>query len=981
MTEVVTFNFTNTSIFGSQLPLAGQVNTCQLVVISSPSTFSVVGATSVNALVINEGSLTIDLVLMGGSAFASTDQTGCYNGLISSMVSSASDPSGWANRTVAEEILPFSALNQISSTLMRLTFQPSPSFYTLKGDIINFTAMPGPCYGQVSTVSLPPNQTYALKVNPLRGVITMTTNDSSVDVRNLTASQLRLGGFDIIFRVTSDTFDLSNPAALSSLVLSSFSTTSLQPFGFAALSNKLLSVSPTSLQPNEIRVHVVGTLAYAVSSPELVTINVSRVWMTSAGDPVNVGTFNTTIVPSAGTAVLSSWFGDGTGGVVTELDIRSGLLWFDFLLIGDQWRQERDVYLDVFSGSERLSKTAFSALAQQLVPSISFFQFTTSTDAAQSKHMRLQFQSTDLYDIVVNELVTVSFSQETVSSGLAPSALPFLPANISISCRDASPGKIQFCVQASRGRVIPSGYVDDLNEQVLRRGGAEIYFTLFGETWISSASICLRNRLYTTNADNAAVFQSTILPLDGSGIQVVQPHVLLITLTASTSYQLTSSANDSIVLNMTTAGPCVASGLPPWPGVLTIPIFSRTGELVLARMAPSLLTEEIVRQDQIAIQISLDGDAWNREYAQANILTLLQGFSSSLSPILAPHGFSALSTELLQTGLGETPDFSVTIQSLTVTLMPQPTYDIDETEIVSFTLPSVDFVQSGVMPDPPTISFSIIAVPKVIVLRYLPLAGQFDAGVLASDIADALSMPSAVGINVNVTGKIGASFVVYLTFTPQASPFDSRSGVQLSKMFLALSPSFLNTHLQVPCAFLLGQASLDTACIDLKKATVGTNSSTAEDFSVELIVWGSSTAVFLGILTIATVYCVRLQQGSLSGGVRKVQKPTRANTIRFEEELDSNWEQKSKNITSLRRPQSLRQFALGAERMAERRAAERRYRGEDSSLAEADPLEAVEIPIDQFVAVTRRDFRSEMKEPSLDRQNMSKVERGLNLTC
>lgn len=619
--EIVTFLFPSSALTATGLPYANVTN----------MTFGIKFFNGTFAIEFLQRNYSIDdigviqfvVTLQGGELFT-PDVATCVTAILAEWPSNKPvaelDKNGWSNPEVRQAILPASAVSYSTTSygglaIATFTFVRPESYATRAGETVNISAMPGACLASGNTIF--PNQSYPIAIIPRRMTISMQLVNLSTPVPGstggaayvLNGSTMRDGGFAVILSAFNDTFDSSDPR-LGERINAGFVTTSVQPRGFAALNSTFLSNTTTAVNDTTVIIYFSQAISYVVSSPEFIRIAVDASWTASKQRPFGADDLNFTVIPSAGYITVdpdNGWFGSKRN--VTDADVRNGKLFFTFRMLGDQWIQERNPYVNIFRSADN-SSSGFISLVEQLVPTVKFFSFAID---GPYQLFTLQLQSSDQYDIFRDEVIYIVFSSATVSSRIAPVVtLENKIRNCNATLLLTIPGSFAFCIQAAAGRAVLSGMKDSLDEKVVRRGDAVLFATLFGESWRpANLSLCLRSGIRFSNAQTHALYERTALPLDGSTIRLVSPSTISITIVRATAYSLQGLGGDALRLFIPPA--CVLSGIAVWPATSTVPIAQTPGELSLFNITPSVVTEETLRTRSVSLNISIDGDAWNSE--------------------------------------------------------------------------------------------------------------------------------------------------------------------------------------------------------------------------------------------------------------------------------------------------------------------------------------------------------------------------------
>eukprot|EP00742_Colponemidia_sp_Colp-10_P012174 GILJ01013630.1.p1 GENE.GILJ01013630.1~~GILJ01013630.1.p1 ORF type:complete len:1210 (-),score=182.68 GILJ01013630.1:136-3510(-) len=847
----------------------------RFTVTKSPGMYTVSGVLDYLEHQVLGGEVTFEMSFMGGEYAIDPilDPTGwnsCVTALVDAWGSSTTDVNGWSNRAARVQLLN-NSLTRVSATRLRFKFSNSTIYDTRRGELINISSMPGQCF--LSGVKVYATTKSYISVKPMRGTVTLGYQYPSLPVvwqTNITESMMRRGNFYWVVGMEGDTFDDEKQTNFGTAVAyASLTTDSLEPGGFNFLKSSLITPTKIEYEPLErktIRIWINPTVKFDVRNDEVVTVGVSADWTTSQQEVTNTpGSMTFTILKSAGDIQLEDWYGKNRE--VTEKDIRDGKVWFRFGLLGDQWRAERPPYLTAFTSNET-SPTAFTALVEQIVPSIEFFSFTSGE---AYEYLTITLQSSDLYDISRDEVLVVAFPGTTVVSDLAPT----------FSGDGVVNGRQYITIKVVAGNVVLSG-MTKLNEKQVRQGGVALFLTLFGEQWISnaaSATLCVRRAISSSLMDT--LFNTTLLPISSSGDTTLEresPHVIVIPFesdrTKTYTYDIASAVVD--VLTISSLSACVQSKIEPERRPLQVIIQPTEGELRLDSLIPSVVSEVTLRSVGLTIKIQLDGDSWSSNATSPDkAVQLVAGLGSLSSSITEPNGFYANRQSLLGiSATGGSPTVRIDQNTLEIDFSPTPNYNIDSDETITFSVPGAQYVTGGVLPSPSTISFTVTAITRGIVLIIdasrpdSMKGGSFDLDNLRSKIADVLSCLDSTRITVrlNATRSDGL-LVILLSFTGSVSAVETRTNGALGTIFTGYSTSYLDTKAGIKNMYWedIGAAASDTGSSGAGNAASGGSS---DGDGMDKAVWGIVAAGCI-IVVVGGYFVVMYFRQSELGGQRR----------------------------------------------------------------------------------------------------------------
>ncbi|CUG88833.1 membrane-associated protein, putative [Bodo saltans] len=852
-------------------------------VIKSTPVYAVTGTVVYTIDDVLNGAVSFRIVLRGGTAFRDgrldpSVAGDCATQLRASMQNitrNTVDSENWGNATIQAELLNANSLSYVedkygSLTLLDVTFLADSNYFTNRGENITFGSIPAVCIQSnepISKTSTVPQLKITARIAVLSVVV--ASSPTSSDFGSLSAfpaPTLRVGGATIVITAepNTDTFDVASVTAAKERIVNSFVCTSPQPFGFRATRDSIVNV--TLISSLKIVVTFNALPQFAITAIENVALVIDASWTTSQQTPLINGNTTFVINPSPGSISLVDSLVQ-SAAYVTEDDIRAGNLWFQFSMIGDLWRQERDPYVAMFSGPTGES-TGLLSLVDELVPSIEYFNFTSTNT---SQYLTLQLQASDTYDISALETLRITFSAEAASSGLAPRF-------------DQGDGSFTFQIRPSAGRFVVSGQTG-LTEKIVREGGSILYLTLFGEKWTTTAAQCVRGGIsITTSTTRNALLSSTIIPIYGNGMALLNRFTLSVTMFPARSgtnvYILGSTLSDTLRINISSQ--CVVSGITPLQGVTELHITSSQGELTLGTTTPSVITEDIVRTQSIQIQIVLDGSSWATGIDQQPLsISLLEGFSSTSSPLNEPSGFLVHRDALFSLrSLTVVPDILKTNKSITVRTVAQPTYDISEDEVITFTITDASFISNGVLPSPAQISFVVKALQQELVLMYQPPGGQFSSSLLEASVKNLLSISKLTSsttsssssanatlyrpVATTLISQSGLLYVVSCAFNVTPTSDDPRTSVELLDALFALDSTYVYTQTGIKCSAL----STATLCAAEAATPSPSSSSNSDDDAMTIAYWLIGAASVFALFAIVVAVAFLLHKRELGGGLR-----------------------------------------------------------------------------------------------------------------
>lgn len=567
------------------------------IVFQSPPSYIVTGQLNFTEDTIQTAGFLLQL--QGGSKFLDPLPAACVESIRSSTITTnePTDPTAWSNSTTRAGLLVNATIGYDRFGIpSRLTLVFNASYYgyqNLRGEKLRFGQLsnvtcvansepvgPGTNYTILVTPRIPvlvgPELLVKRPPNNSSGIVyTNTTVLSSNETLSpfITSTDVRASDMTIVLTIANDTF--RSTLTPTTVIQSIAASTTAQPAGFMAMRARIFPVSNVDINATTVVIRFQpDVLQYAITSIEIIVITVDSLWVTSEQ---NVGALRFRILPTPGEILLQSWTGQSLGVAIIDEDVvRGGNLWFQFAMIGDQWRQERDPYVAMFRGPTAGEATGLLALVDELVPSIEYFNFTSS-DTYQ--YLTVRLQASDAYDISALETIQISFSSDAASSGLAPKF-------------DLNDGSFTFQVRPAAGRLVASG-PKVLTEKGLREGGAVLYLTLFGETWIPAAAQCVRNATSLTaesNSDRNSIMLSSALPV--AAFARLSDTLVGVSFQSAKAYALPTgtTASDVILLNLT-SGRCFSSGIAPPQTPVGIEVTKTRGEMTLtARTSLSATT-------------------------------------------------------------------------------------------------------------------------------------------------------------------------------------------------------------------------------------------------------------------------------------------------------------------------------------------------------------------------------------------------------
>jgi hypothetical protein len=856
----------------------------------------------------------------------------CYNAICdfwntSTVPVGGKDADSWANPARRQKICN-GAFTKISERLVKFTGQPDDAYDTRKGENI-LVAVPAVC--AVSGKPVEGNQ--SVRINPQSGFVHFAMcNTPDVPVYQLSEHQVRAGGFSLCVVSWLDNFDdepddPGNKVIFEDEIYRALKSTGIEAFGFNKKKATLIA-SRAVMESTRIVYTFRGDTSYDISVNETIYVNMSAPWMTSASLPTPTS-LELLIYVSAGTVRVADWFG-ADGRVVTEDDLRWGRVWFDFSLLGDQWRRERTPFTKIWTGDLLDAKTdTFSTLASvsKLIPELEFFNFTVLITGHEI--LRLQLQSNEDFDVPRLETVTISFVAATVVSGIMP--LFQLPGSTGLNDRVPT---WAFTVAAVPGRVVLSGAVRGLDEKQLRRSTSIVwYLTLIGDTWAANVSTALAESIGSFNAEgnpsNAIQgfhqLKNSLLPT--SRIQPTSATTMRLEVSPDRSFEITIDETISYDIGAN----LVESGLAPLSSVpLQVAIKPTGGEL---RLATSLsLTEDNLRRRNFTVDLALDGDQWNLVMIQQNLKDFIREGFGSQSPILfEPNGFLQNKDTLLRIGtdaapvLFQQPDAS----AISIFFFPTASYDIDSDETITFSVTNTKYVSSatGDLPDPATVSFTVRAVSRTIIVIVDPNLAytstyQSQPRTMELLTADMLNLATGrLQASVNITARRPRDdlLVMRLLFVGSPTSSDARTVAELASTLMALNTAYLHQQIGARYVYFEDSPPPDSELYPFASAESVTTAPQEKSFTT-VVIAVCSAAGFVVIAGIIFLLFMQSQRKHLAVGLTSsshVEQLRDLDVGTYEEKADATFFTREEELRNATRAHKVKELANERRRLGD----------------------------------------------------------------
>lgn len=663
------------------------------------------------------------ILRVAGDKFTDSRLTQCVDQLCSfwqSDVPASRDPNGWSARHRAICLSPITSPEQITWNIntipvvpggsvarkLNITFLPDLLYNTKRGERITI-AIPPIC--SISTTTAPLGN-YTLTILPQNGNVSFFMSyDRGVTFKNLTEiseGDLREGLVSIYLISFVDNFDEVELGVnrgprydVSERLYGNLSSSSLGSFGWnakkyaflgadPAARRKLMVVDAVKQVSNNITINVQPVPTFDLAQNETVTLQLNAEWMSSGRTP-QVPSISFKIYASPGVVELVAWAGNPAPGTfvrVTEDDMRWGRVWFEFRIIGEQWRRDTAPFVRSFT-SDDPSPTALKTLIGSLIPAIRFFEFRVDPVSGY-EYLKLRLQSNAQYDIDRVENITMSLDAQAVVSGLQP-IFDFGPD-------PADPTKrlrrrtMNFLIYPAPAQIILSGAVDLLNEKKMRQSNLiTVYLTLIGDRWSTIPSYNDTSRVPqfgpaesrvnvwqgtvgvngADNPDGFASYGASVLPQ--SSVDVLDAHTMVLRFIPDRRYKLNAAFPDPEKIGIQIRPNATVSRLVPYfkyrfePATTTstgiLYVDKTGGELRLANES-FVVTETMLATFPFKLTFAIDGDylvystitgegiAGNSGIKSAFLQAALQ---SSSSIIQESAGFTQHRGQLLRTRVGD----------------------------------------------------------------------------------------------------------------------------------------------------------------------------------------------------------------------------------------------------------------------------------------------------------------------------------------
>ena len=767
----------------------------------------------------------------------------------------------------------FVALSPDNATMtFQAQYVPGSTYDTGRAETILIT-VPGSCTKSGEAVR---RGEIKVTVKPRAGFaamgVTFGTPDEAVETTAVSESKVRAGKASIVLFAQRETWDITYPD-LATEVVNALVSNGSEAFGWNVRRSSLIANPPTSvaISRTKIVIDLAVTISYDIRANETLFIPISSAWVDSRELPTP-SVLMLTIFASAGHVNVSNWFGSSRE-VVTEEDVRHGRLWFEFTLIGDQFRRDQSYFANSFFSADA-SPTSFGTLVRtSLMPDNKLFNFTVPNEGVEV--LNLQLQTSAFLDVhQAQENIFIRLQNSTVESGINP---------VFLSGDGVESTEFAFSVARVPGRLVVSGSIFNLDEKKFRQStGMSVYLTLVGDQWSSNGTVGLWAKIKSRRAvastlsgaaaaDEVSGFNSlkaSLLP--PSRVVLASPNVIVLNFQSNRNYEI----NDDEIIDFTPPLDSFKSGLKPiTSGPLEVLVQRTGGEIRAATGGGTIaLTEIDIRSRNFTVSIAVDGDNWNQQTIVNDPETFLSAAFNSLSSLLRePRGFAKYKDAIL--GL-PTPVVRPRGGTIQVMFQPTPLYDITEDETIVFTA-TANYVNTLIRPDPSTVSITVLATSRTIVCvvddsRVLSRSFRFNTFQFASVVANMLSVsPSRIAVRVNTTAYNDEKLLVLLmNFAGSPSEGDFLSFAELTSLFFAVSPSFREAQTAIRYAYPEDDPSQLLRAAAAADTVSSTPQTVKDDVSaVEIIVWVSASVGFLLVIAIGYAGVMHLQGARHSVGV------------------------------------------------------------------------------------------------------------------
>ena len=884
--ETVTFSISS-SMTCSGLPLTSFTDASFTI---TPS----IGLASTDSELVYEesavwnGNVSLVLTLMGESWKSDEAMLkSCLATMVSAWASDVSSGSGWASSTVRSQLAVPSAFTRIDLRNVLFTPPGVPDYDTVAGEQIAI-AVNAKCTRRDSDVALEFIGSKKLQIRPHPAVVTsylLFANGLRVAANKATGAlrtneqKIRRGNFSLILVLSFDGFDLTVPDLPKKIFEAMIGT---QEDATTWNNKKASIVFPSNISmPNKSCVVIPFTAcaAFDVSSgSDIVTLQLDASWMLSRREPLNSVTME--IEMASGVITLRDW--SGYHMRITEDTIRRGELNFTFLLLGDSWRRTREGIVQsivVFNRSEHF-RFGMNATYEEVVPDVEFFAYTYEEPY---EVFVLQLQSAPTYDIAEDEVVGIRFANFSVVSWLSP-AFEF---------DDVAVPMFTFTVHVSPGLLLLSGVVSGINEKMLRRGSITLFLSLFGETFAPSAVPLLLENINGDDPTSNTSFRSLksfILPPNKI---VSSNYYCTVSLVPDSRYNIDVEERITVALDSAMFS---SNLLPSVRSILTLPVGLSGGELSFsfAEGSASTIDEATFRSTTLRIYLKLSGDTWRSDAIQLRPVSFLLGFSSGSSIVQEPSGLNANYANMLQlrnqsisARVRIVDDANTTVEVLLCGTCAGVNYDIANDEQITFSLlqntlgdsPECIYTQTGRLPDPSSVSFTVVVTPRriVVVIDNSALKSQFALASFVKWVAALLSCDVA---RIVATQPLVADIVVKMHFTNDDDSSSSTSGIfrsstELSELLMSLNATYLRATIAAKVVYYEdnGPPSETQAPTTTVPPTAGAAEGIMDGASGRLIWFGIAVLFTASIGGIMWCYA-EMRKGELGGSSRHSTDPS-----------------------------------------------------------------------------------------------------------
>ena len=672
-----------------------------------------------------DGNVRFNLTLAGDSWVAGVSFTNCVKDMVSPTSSrawstSAPNDGGFGNASVRSLLMMESNFRRVDARNVEVMWPVIPDYEVIKGEAVTMlsqrscTVSGEQPTGTPALIMLPEQALVRVSFVTANGQPVPFSRSRSLQKRTanatlpvITESRLRNGDFNITIELQYDRFNFtemlgiiesgefseSRATTVAGLILEQMRSTGVGPFGWNEKKSFMTSSAQIDISnSSRISIAVSFFAPYSISVPEEVYIDVPGWWMASTYPPRDPVAFIVDVSP--GLLLLRNWTGASSGNaIVTEDQVRRGAVWFNVSLLGDSWLQSRIGYAASFAvGSPTPQAGGFAGQREFLTPEPSF---NTYWYDGSYENLILRMQASPSFDIAYPEDITVAFDGRTTASGLTPFWLDATGAEVRT---------FQFTVIPTQGLLVVSGFLDSPTETTLRTQSMRVVLSLFAETWSANATAKLREFLAGDDAAPTAFnsLKSRFLP-PGS-VAMESSNVVVMSLSAVPDYSI--DMDETLTLHLRSS--MFASGLVPRVlgglAATRIGVRASGGDLSF-RLNIDATEENFVSANGLTLSLTLLGDAWQADVVRNRVAELIGAFSSDIPLFQAPRGFSVFVKSAIEASAFRLVSVSQLDVHFCGSCAARSGYRADVDETITFTLPSTDFLRTGVAASPMALSF------------------------------------------------------------------------------------------------------------------------------------------------------------------------------------------------------------------------------------------------------------------------------------